>query len=355
MRPHHLLPIIVSFALLGRTSRMTAQNPPTQASTNAARVTTSTRQNPLFTRSPLPFEAPPFDKIRDADYEPAIDRGMTEHLAEIDSVANQSASPTFANTIVAMERGHLLLDRATNAFYNVLSANSDDTLQRVAQTVAPKLAAHYDEIVLNNKLFHRIEALYRQRDQLALSPEEKRLLEYQYRQFVRNGALLNDADKARLRALNAEEAKLSTDFQTKLQKATTAAGLVASDRAELDGLSDVEIGAAAEAAKSRGLTGKWVLQLQNTTQQPAQQRLRNRSTRERLFIASTERAEHGDSNDTRAIVRRLAQIRAERAALLGYPNDAAYVLEEEMSKTPEARTRLLTDVASAAIRRAKGE
>ncbi|HEU4680806.1 MAG TPA: M3 family metallopeptidase, partial [Gemmatimonadales bacterium] len=192
-------------------------------------------------------------------------------------------------------------------------------------------------------------------DALKLGAEDRRLVERYYRDFVRAGAQLSEADKVRLRALNKEEAELTTDFQQKLLAATKAGALVVNDKAELDGLSEGEVAAAAEAAKERGLTDKYVIPLQNTTQHPAQASLKNRAVRQRLFEASSRRAERGDSNDTRAGIRRLAKLRAERATLLGFPNHAAYTLDDQVAKTPEAATGLLTQLVPAATARARSE
>ncbi|MEJ2218071.1 MAG: peptidyl-dipeptidase Dcp [Gemmatimonadota bacterium] len=311
--------------------------------------------NPFFEPSTLPFHAPPFDRIHDADYKPAIEEGMKRQLAQVDSIANQSAPPTFDNTLVALERSGALLTRATKAFFAITSANTDDTLQAVMTEEAPKLAAHSDAIYLNGKLFQRIKSLYDRRDSLGLDAEQMRLVQHYYEDFVRRGALLSEADKAKLRALNQEESKLSTEFQNKLLAGTKAGALVVNDRAKLDGLSDADVAAAAHAAEQRGLDGEWVLPLQNTTQQPAQAYLKDRALRHKLFMASTMRTEHGDSDDTRAVIQRLAKERAERAKLLGYPTYAAYSLADEMAKTPKAAIGLLTQLVPPAVAKAKAE
>jgi peptidyl-dipeptidase Dcp len=313
-----------------------------------------TSQNPLLGPSTLPFQAPPFDRIRDEHYQPALQEGMRKQLEEVQAVAGQAAQPTFENTVVAMERSGVLLTRATNVFFAIVAANTNDTLQQVQTEEAPKLAAHTDAIYLNDRLFRRVKSVYDGRNALK-DPEEKRLVERYYRDFVRAGAQLSEADKVRLRALNQEEAELVTEFQQKLLAATKAGALVVDDKTELDGLSEGEIAAAAEAAKERGLTGKYVIPLQNTTQHPAQASLRNRAVRQRLFEASSQRAERGDTNDTRAVIRRLAKLRAERATLLGFPNHATYALDDQVAKTPEAATRLLTQLVPPATARARSE
>ena len=324
-------------------------------SSPAATPSTGARVNPLLTASTLQYQAPPFDKIRETDYQPAIEEGMRQHLAEVEAIANQTAAPTFDNTIVAMERSGALLTRASKIFFALTQSNTNDTLQAVQTAEAPKLAAHSDAIYLDPKLFARVKSLYDRRDALGLDAEQKFLVERYYRDFVRAGALLSEADKTRLRALNQEESKLTTDFQNKLLAATKAGAVVVADRAELAGLSDGEIAAAAEAAKLRNMDGKWVLPLQNTTQQPAQAELQDRALRERLFQASTLRADHGDTNDTKAVIRRLAQLRAERAKLLGFPTYAAYKLDDQMAKTPDAAIKLLSDLVPPATRKARSE
>jgi peptidyl-dipeptidase Dcp len=310
-------------------------------------------ENPFAHVSTLPYRAPRFDKITNTDYQPALEEGMRQHLAEIDAIAEQSAEPTFENTIVAMERSGALLDRASRVFGAVVQANTNDTLQQIQTDEAPKLAAHSDAIYLNERLFRRVENLYDRRGSLGFTPEQKTLVERYRRDFVRAGAQLSEIDKVRLRELNQEESRLSTAFQNKLLAATKAAAVVVTDKAELDGLSEGEIEAAAEAAKERGLSGKYVIVLQNTTQHPAQASLKNRALRQRLFEASTQRAERGDANDTRDIIRRLGQLRSEKGALLGFPTYAGYVLDKAMAKTPEAAIGLLQQLVPAATAKAR--
>ena len=313
------------------------------------------RSNPLLAASPLPYQAPPFDKIQDADYAPAIEEGMKREGAEIDAIANNPEPPTFANTLEAMERSGELLTRAQRVFQNLTQSNTDETMQKVKADLAPKLAAHRDAIDLNSKLFARIQALYDGREASGLDRESRYLLERTYLHFVRAGARLSEADKSAMTALNQEESKLVAEFNAKILADTNASALVIDDRAELAGLSEGDVAAAAQAAKERGLAGKWVLTLQNTTQQPALASLANRAVRERLFQASVRRGSHGGPNDTKAIQLRLAQIRARRARLLGYPSFAAYALEDQMAKTPANAEKLMTDLVPAATARAKSE
>ena len=311
--------------------------------------------NPFYSASPLQYQAPPFDRIRDADYQPAIEEGMRQNLAEVGKIADQDSAPSFANTIEAMERSGVLLTRVLKVFLALTQANTDDTLQKVQAEEAPKIAAHHDAVYLNPKLFARVKALYDEREKLGLDLEQRFLLEKYHRDFVRSGANLSDADKAALRALNTEESSLSTDFQNKLLAAANSAAVVAENRADLDGLSDEDLAAAAEAAKARKLSGKWVLVLRNTTQQPLLASLRNRALRERLLTASMTRASRGDSSDTRRIVERLAELRAKKARLLGFQTYAAYSLDDQMAKRPETAEKLMTDMVPAATGKARGE
>ena len=325
------------------------------ACTPVADRSAGNRSNPFLTASPLQYQAPPFDQIRDADYQPAIEEGIKQNLAEIDQIARQDSVPTFANTIEAMERSGQLLTRVAKVFFGIVQANTDDTLQQVQEEEAPRLAAFRDSIYLDPRLFRRIKTLYDQRGQAGVDPEQKFLIGKYYRDFVHAGALLADSDKARLRALNKEESSLTTDFQNQLLAATNNAAVVVEREAELLGSSDEDKAAAAEAAKERKLAGKWVLALRNTTQQPSLAFLRDRSLRERLLTASLTRASRGDSNDTRGLIQRLAELRAEKARLLGYPTYAAYGLYDQMARTPEHALKLMTDMVPAATAKARGE
>jgi peptidyl-dipeptidase Dcp len=331
---------------------MLADAPEAQAKAAAAALPAS---NPFATASALPFQAPPFDKIKDADYQPAIEAGMREQLAEVNKIAQQKEAPTFANTIEAMERTGQMLNRVGAVFGAVTGADTNDALQKVQSAVAPELAAHQDAIFLNDKLFQRVKKLYDGRSSLGLDAEQIHLVERYYQNFVRAGAQLDAPGKTQLRALNKEESTLSTDFQNKLLAATNAAAVIVDNKEALAGFSDADIAAAADAAKTRMQTGKFAIVLQNTTQQPAQVDLKERSVRERVFKASTERAEHSDANDTRAIIQRLAVLRAERAKLLGFPNFAAYTLDDQMAKTPANAIKLMTDMVPAATAKAHGE
>jgi len=311
--------------------------------------------NPLYTASTLQYQAPPFNQIKETDYQPAIEEGMKRQLAEIDAIANDPAAPTFANTIDPMERSGVLLTRSAKIFFAMTAANTNDAIQKVEADVAPKLAAHQDTIYLNPKLFARVKALYDQRERLGLTADGKYLAERYYRNFVRAGANLSEADKTTLRALNQEESKLTTQFREKVLADTNASAIVVDKKSDLAGLSDDDVAAAAERAKERKKPGKYVLTLQNTTQQPALTFLKNRALRQKLLAASMARGNHGGPNDTKAIVTRLAQLRGQKAKLLGYPTYAAYVLDDQMAQRPENALKLMTDMVPAATDKARGE
>ncbi|HSK09940.1 MAG TPA: peptidyl-dipeptidase Dcp [Vicinamibacterales bacterium] len=328
---------------------------PAPATMTDTQTPVATRANPLLGPSPLPFAAPPFDQIQDADFAPAFEAGMKQQLDEVAAIADSPEPPTFDNTLVALERSGQLLTRVNLAFNALSSANTNPTLQALQEEVAPRLAALDDAIFLNDRLFKRVEAVYGQRDRLGLQGQPLRLAEYYYKRFVRAGARLSEADKTRLKALNEEDASLSAKFTNMLLAAAKAGALVTSNAADLAGLSKEEIQAASEAAKERGLEGRWVIPLQNTTQQPALASLTNRATRERLFDASWTRTERGDANDTRAAVARLAELRARRAELLGYPTHAAWSVEEQMAGTPVAVQQFLARLVPPAMANARAE
>jgi len=310
--------------------------------------------NPFFAPSSLPFQAPPFDKIKDEDYQPAMEAGMAEERKEVQAIADDPTPPTFENSIVAMEKSGQLLRRVRAAFFAVAGANTNPALQKVRSIEAPKLAAHQDAIYLDAKLFQRVATIYKKRDSLKLDPESLRLVKYYYDEFVHAGANLSDSDKTELKKLNEELATLSNAFSTKLLAATKEAAYVTTDQAALAGLSDAQIKAAAEAAKGRKVEG-FVLPLQNTTQQPDLVSLSSRVTRQALFANSWERAERGDANDTRDTIARIAQLRAQKGKLLGYPNFAAWKLEDQMAKTPEAALKFMNALVPPATARAASE
>jgi peptidyl-dipeptidase Dcp len=313
-----------------------------------------TPENPFYSASLLPQHAPPFDIIFTEHFEPAFHAGMAQHAAEIRAIATNEDFPTFGNTIVAMEKTGLLLDRVDAAFSVYAGASTNPEIQALEETLAPLLAAHYDAISLDPQLWDRIEVIWAQRDKLLLDPESARLLEVVYQGFAHSGALLNDIDKKRLKELNAEEATLSNAFTRKLLAASNAAALTTDSAADLDGLTPSQLAAAADLAKSRDLPG-YALALFNTTQQPALAQLTSRRTRRALLDASLTRTEQDDENDTRATIARLAQLRAQKAALLGYPSYAAWKLEYQMARTPQAAIDFIDALIPAATARVAQE
>jgi peptidyl-dipeptidase Dcp len=311
--------------------------------------------NPFATASKLPYQTADFSSIKDSDYKPAIEEGMRQQQAEMQKIADNPEAPTFDNTMVAMEKTGQLLHRVSCVFNLISGANTNPELQKLSEEIAPKLAANSDAIFLNSKLFKRVEAIYNQKAQLNLDLESNRLVEYYYQKFTLAGAKLSDADKDNLKKLNQEEASLSAKFTNQLLAAGKAGSLVVADKAELDGLSDGEIDAAALAAKTNNMPGKWLISLQNTTQQPALTSLKNRATRQKLFEASWNRAEKNDSNDTRATISRIAEIRGQKAKLMGYANFAAWQLQDQMAKTPEAVDQFFAKLVPAATAKATRE
>lgn len=280
---------------------------------------------------------------------------MQEQRAEAQRIADNPDAPTFENTLEALEKSGQLLARVNLVFSALSGANTNDVLQKLSEEVAPQMAAVQDAIYLNAKLFQRIDAVYQQRDQLALDPEARHLLEVQRRAFVLAGAQLSDANKDRLKALNGDEAALGAKFTNQLLAAAKRGGLVVTDPAELSGLSQADLDAAAEGATKRGEAGRWLIDLQNTTQQPRLQSMSNRGTRQKLFEAGWTRAERGDDNDTRATILKIAAIRAEKAQLLGYANYATWKLQDQMAQTPEHVADLLGKLVPASVARAKAE
>ncbi|MGW3232426.1 M3 family metallopeptidase [Kitasatospora sp. NPDC001095] len=308
-------------------------------------------ENPFFQASPLVYELPPFAEIREEHYLPAYERGMAEQLAEIAAITADRSLPTFENTLVALERSGELLRRVDAVFLNQSSSDTTDVLDEVEAKVSPLLAAHHDAIHLDLALFARIEALYEERAGLGLDPESLRLLERRYTAFVRSGARLGAAEQARLRELNAELAALGTTFQQNVNAVTRSAALVLDSAEELAGLSEGAIAGAAENARVLGHPGKYVLSVRNTSGQAELAQLTDRSVRERLLAASLGRGL--DVNGPLAI--RMAALRAERAALLGHPSHASYVVADETAGTVEAVSGLLSRLVGPAVAMARRE
>ncbi len=328
---------------------------PVLAQSSKAQPTVNATANPFFAESTLPLQYPDFGAIKDTDFGPAFDRGMAEQLKEMQAIANNPAKPTFENTIVPMEKSGRVLSRAAAVFFNLVGADTNPAREKIQAEYAPKFSAHSDAINLDPKLFARIKTLHDNRDKLGVDAEGVRLVERYYTNFVRAGANLSESDKATLKKMNSELAQLGTKFSQNVLAEVNASAIVVDSRDELKGLSDEQIAAAAEAAKTRKLEGKYVIALLNTTGQPAEAQLENRALRERLHKASVARGSRGNEFDNRAIVSRVTKLRAERAKLLGYPTHAHYVLEDETAKTPEAVNAMLAQLAPAAVANAKRE
>jgi peptidyl-dipeptidase Dcp len=324
------------------------------ATENDTTRTPAVAENPFLKPSTLPYQLPPFDKIKDSDYRPMFEAGMSEELSEVATIAHNPKPADFENTIVALERTGRLLDRVETVFDHLNHCNTDDEMQKIDTEMAPQLAAHEDAILLDPALYARIDSIYQKRAGLKLDPESRQLLERYHTQFVRAGAGLPDATKARLRALNQQLSSLTTQFKQNVLKATKNGAVVVDDVAELKGLSPEQIGAAANAAAARGLKGKWLITLQNTTSQPLLAQLENRRLRERLYRASVERGTSGEADNT-PVIAQIVKLRAERAALLGYASHAAYRLADESAGTPQAVDKMLSDIAPVALARAKAD
>ena len=313
------------------------------------RSTTMTEtDNPFFEASPLPFEAPDFTVIEEKHYLPAFERGMEVQLREIEQIASNPDEPTFENTIVAIEKSGEILSRVQSVFFNMTSSTTNDKIQEIQSEVSPKLAAHSDDILLNDQLFERVKILYDQKDELDLDSESKRVLEKHFERFERAGALLSEEDQARVREINSRLSSLSTEFQENLLEITRERAVIVENRDELEGLSSSRIRAAQEAAEERGYEEKYLLSITNTTRQPVLSSLDNREMRQRVWEASSYRGlgENGGI-DNRPLVLEMAKLRAERSEILGFSNYAEYALQPQMAQTPDAALEILTDLIPA--------
>lgn len=311
--------------------------------------------NPFLTQSTLPYMAPHFDQIENQHYRPAFDEGMRQKRIEIEAIALNPQTPDFTNTILALEKSGELLTRVTSVFFAMTSAHTNDELQRLDEQFSAELAELANDIYLNGELFARVDAVWQRRETLGLDSESVRLVEVIHQRFVLAGAKLENADKEKLKVLNTEAATLTSQFNQRLLAANKSGGLVVDDVSQLAGMSEQEIALAAEAAREKGLENQWLIPLLNTTQQPALAELSDRSTREKLFTAGWTRAEKNDGNDTRSIIQRLVEIRAQQAKLLGFPYYAAWKIADQMAKTPEAALNFMREIVPAARQRASDE
>jgi peptidyl-dipeptidase Dcp len=311
--------------------------------------------NPFFTEFNTPFGVPPFDQIKTEHFMPAFEKGIADQRREIEAMAKNGEPPTFANTLEALDRSGTLLKKVGAVFNNLNSSNTNDQLQQIAKDVAPKLAKHEDDIALDPGLFARVKAVYEGRDKLTLTPEQSRLLEKTYKAFVRGGANLSPDKQARLRQVNGELSVLTVKFGENILKENNAFELVIEKDADLAGLPPAVVSAAAETGKDRGKPGKWVFTLAKPSLIPFLQYSDKRDLREKMFKAYIRRGNNGNELDNKANAVKIASLRVERANLLGYKTHAAYVLEENMAKTPETVYAFLEKIWKPAVSRAKAE
>jgi len=311
--------------------------------------------NPFYKKSELYMSYPPFDLIEDEHYLPAFTKGMSDHLKEIDLIINNSEKPTFENTILAMELSGELLNRVATVFYALTSANTNDEMEKIRVEIAPKLSAHNDKILLNPKLFKKVEEIYNERGSFNLDDESILLVEKYYRDFVRSGSNLSTEQKERLKTINSEISVLQTNFSQNVLKEVNALAVIIDNKKDLDGLSDGAIQSAANEAKSRGLEGKYVIALKNTSGQPSLSSLTNRSVREKIHKASLSRGSRGGDFDNREILVKVIKLRAEKARLMGYENHAAYTLETQTAQNPQNVNDRLNSLSPKAVLNAKKE
>ena len=312
-------------------------------------------QNPFFTPSPLPYGLPPFADITNDHYRPAFDRGFAEQLAEIALITGESGLPTFENTLIALEKSGQTLERVASVFFNKSSSDSTDFTNELEEEIAPLLAAHSDAIRLDAKLYQRITSIYEQLADFDLDAESRYLVERYYAEFTLAGAGLDEVEKTKLKDFNQKLSTLTTRFEKNLLADTNELAVVIDDVADLDGLEAGEISAAAEAAKDRGLAGKYLVTLVLPTGHPYLDSLTNPAVRARIMDASRARGSHGGANDNHELVLEIIRLRAQRARLLGFSNHAAYVTADETAKTPEAVAAMLGRLAPVAARNARSE
>lgn len=322
---------------------------------NHSDMTTQGSNNPLFTEFTTPYGVPPFDLIKDEHYKPAFETAMQLHKAEIDSIANNTNPPDFANTIVALDDAGVMLTRISSIFFNMTGANTNDTLEKISEDIAPVLSKHYDYIAMNDKLFAKVKQVYDKRTSLGLNEEQNELLDKTYKSFIRNGALLNKEQKDAISKINEELSLLTLKFGQNTLAEVNDFKLVVDNKDELKGLPDDIIAGAAEAAKENKMDGKWVFTLQNPSVMPFLQYAENKSLREKIWKAMQNKGNNSNANDNNEIVKKIASLRLQRANLLGYPTHAHYVLEEQMAQNPDNVNKLLNDLWKPAIEKAKVE
>lgn len=350
MKTRYLAPLAIAIALAGCQQNNT--------SVNVAQVeqkVVSTANNPFFAEYDTPYGIPPFEKIKKSDYLPAFYHGIEQNKLEIDAITKVRSRPTFENTIVAMEKSGDFLNKVSNTFYGLTGSMSDEEMRAIAKEISPKLSALGDDIALNDALFQRVKQVYDRKDQLELRTDQMRLLEKTYKSFVRGGANLNDADKQKLRELNEKLSGLSLKFGENLLAETNSFEMVIDNKADLDGLPEDIIAAAAETAKARGHEGKWVFTTHRPSKNPFLTYSTNRKLRETIYKGYTMRGNNDNANNNQAIASEMASLRFQKAQLLGYKTHAHFVLENATAKTPENVFELLNKVWPASLERAKEE
>lgn len=311
--------------------------------------------NPFLQAYDTPYNVPPFDKIKNEHFKPAILEGIKRHEEEINAIANAAAAPTFDNTILAMENAGELLSNVNVVFSNLNSANTNKEIQNIAKEVAPNLSAHRDNIYLNEKLFARVKTLWDKKETLGLNLEQAKILDNSYKDFVRSGANLSDSDKAILRKINGELSLTSLKYGQNILAETNKYELVIDSKKDLAGLPQGLIDAAAAEAKAKGKEGKWVFTLSNSSVMPFLQYSSNRELRKQIWNAYQTKGNHDDELDNKKNAVELANLRGQKARLLGFKSHANYVLEESMAKTPENVNKLLNDLWKPALEIAKTE
>ncbi|MCX6142272.1 MAG: M3 family metallopeptidase [Ignavibacteriales bacterium] len=311
--------------------------------------------NPFFVKYNTPFETPPFNLIKNKHFMPAFRKGMEKQKKEVDAIVANAEKPSFKNTVEALERSGLSLDMVGNVFYGLQGANTNDDIQKIANDVAPLLSKHRDDIYLNEKLFQRVKAVHEQREKLGLNPEQMKLLDDMFKNFVRGGANLSLEKKERFRKINEELSLLGLKFDENVLKETNNFKLVIEKKEDLEGLPQSVIDGASDAAKKAGSDGRWVFTVQKPSMIPFLQYAENRSLREKLLKAYIMRGDNNNEFDNKAVVSKMAMLRVERANLLGYKTHAEYVEEKNMSKTPAAVYELLNKLWEPALKNAMKE
>ena len=341
----NLILILVAFVLLFAACSKTSETPAEEPATD----------NPFFAEYDTPFEVPPFDIIKPEHFIPAYEKGMEEEKTEIEKLVSNTEAPTFDNTIVALDRAGKQLSKVSIVFGGLNGANTNDELKAIQKEMAPRLTAHNDEINLNKKLFERIKAIHKQRDELGFTDEQLYLLENLYKRYVRSGANLNDEDQAKLKEINQKMSMLGVQFGQNLLGETNEFKLVIENEEDLAGLPESSITGAAEAAKSAGLEGKWVFTTHKPSMLPFLQYSEKRDLREKLYSAYTKRGDNDNERDNKKILSDLMKLRVQRANLLGYKTYADYILESRMAGNPQNVYELLNRLWDAAIPVAKRE